>query len=99
MSEPVRQSVLFQGLADRPILAAFDEPSVTTNGGALLLGVLDRRLGLTERFRITIDLDFTDDLVHGSQQLGAALSRLAVDSDSLEHRGGGDRRPLMNDAG
>lgn len=54
MSEYARQSVLFQGLADRPVLAAFDEPSVTTNGGALLLGVLDRRLGLTERYAAAI---------------------------------------------
>ena len=54
MSEHDRQSVLFQGLTNRPVVVAFDEPSVTTNGGALLLGVLDRRLGLTERFASAI---------------------------------------------
>lgn len=54
MSEHDRQSVLFQALGDRPVLVEFDEPSVTSNGGALLLGVLDRRLGLTERFASAI---------------------------------------------
>lgn len=54
MNEHDRQSVLFQDLADRPVTVAFDEPAATSNGGALLFGILDRRLRLTERLAAAV---------------------------------------------
>lgn len=48
MSEHDRQGVLLQGVAAKPVRVAFDDPTATTNGGALLLGILDRRLRLSE---------------------------------------------------
>jgi len=40
----------FQPLKRRRVLAAFDAGRVSTDGGALLLGELDRRVGLVARF-------------------------------------------------
>jgi len=42
------QCVLFPGIFDRPILAKFDQPRSSSDGGAILLKAADRRLGLTE---------------------------------------------------
>lgn len=44
----LRQSVLFPDLFDRAVHACFDDPSGTSDGGALLLKAVDRRLGVTE---------------------------------------------------
>ena len=55
MSEHDRQGVLLQGLGDRPVQVAFEEPSATSNGGALLLGLVDQRLGLTEALAAAIE--------------------------------------------
>ena len=55
MREHDRQSVLLQGLGDRPVQVSFNEPSATSNGGALLLGLVDRRLGLTEALASAIE--------------------------------------------
>lgn len=49
MSESDRQTVLFQGVSGKPVVAAFDEPATTSDGGALLLVGVDRCLRLTER--------------------------------------------------
>jgi hypothetical protein len=38
VSEHDRQGVLLQGVAAKPVRVAFDDPTATTNGGALLLG-------------------------------------------------------------
>jgi hypothetical protein len=40
------QSVLFPELFDRPLLARFDRPHASSDGGAVLLKSADRRLGL-----------------------------------------------------
>ena len=40
---------MFPDLFSRPALVAFDEPLVTSDGGALLLKAVDRKLGLTRR--------------------------------------------------
>ena len=50
MSDPGRQSVLFPALLSKSVSAAFDEPTSTSDGGALLVAGADRRLGLTEAF-------------------------------------------------
>lgn len=43
------QAVLFADLFDRPLLARFDEPLSSSDGGAILLAAVDRRLGICER--------------------------------------------------
>lgn len=54
MNEHDRQAVLLQDLGDLPVRVSFDEPTATTNGGALLLGLVDRRLGLTRALATAI---------------------------------------------
>jgi hypothetical protein len=54
MSDPIQQSVLFPSLCSRPVHIGFDEPEMTTDGGALLLKAVDERLGLTERLAAAI---------------------------------------------
>jgi len=50
-AEPTtRQSVLFSDLLDRPLIASFDQPHGTSDGGAILLKTADRRVGLIDRF-------------------------------------------------
>lgn len=49
MPNRATQSVLFPDLLDRPVVARFDEPATSTDGGALLLASLDHRMALTER--------------------------------------------------
>lgn len=41
------QAVHFPDLFDRPLVAAFDQPHASSDGGAVLLKAVDRRLGLT----------------------------------------------------
>jgi len=43
------ECLLFPDLSDRPVLAQFDEPAMTSDAGLLLLKAADRRVGLTER--------------------------------------------------
>lgn len=43
-----RQSVLFEGIADKPVDVVFDQPGQSSDGGALLVRGIDRRMGLTE---------------------------------------------------
>src|SRR5438046_821257 len=54
----------------KPVVAAFDVPHASVDGGAVLLKSLDTQLQLTKRLaaRITIDLDPTDDPTHGQQE-------------------------------
>ena len=40
----------FEAVARRPVVACFDGGDITSNAGALLLGQVDRGLGLTRRF-------------------------------------------------
>lgn len=42
-----RQSVLFPGLARKTVVASFDQPRASSDGGALLLKACDEALGLT----------------------------------------------------
>lgn len=43
------QRVLFPDLFDKPLVAVFDEPASSSDGGAVLLKAADERLGLIER--------------------------------------------------
>ncbi|MGB0890515.1 MAG: IS1380 family transposase [Solirubrobacterales bacterium] len=49
MVNPTQQSVLFQGLSSKPVVAKFDADHQSSDGGVVLLRGLDDRLGLTER--------------------------------------------------
>ena len=46
MADSSTQSVLFSGLIDRSLVAMFDRPHASSDGGALLLRAADHRLGL-----------------------------------------------------
>ncbi len=46
--ESARQTVLFPDLFHKPVTATFDEPHSSSDGGAILLKAIDRRLRLTE---------------------------------------------------
>lgn len=46
--DTTRQSVMFKDLFGKPIVAQFDQPQSSSDGGALLLKACDERLGLTD---------------------------------------------------
>lgn len=54
MSDPGTQSVVFPELFDRALLARFDEPVTSVDGGAVLVAALDRGLGLTSRMAAAV---------------------------------------------
>ena len=54
MQHSARQSVLFPDLLAKPLKATFDEPATTSDGGAVLLRVLDKGLRLTRRLAAKI---------------------------------------------
>ena len=45
--DTITQGVLFPGISSRPVVAKFDQEQGSSDGGAILLGAADRRLGLT----------------------------------------------------
>jgi hypothetical protein len=52
--ESARQTVLFPDLLDKPVLAAFDEPHTSSDGGAILLKAIDRKLKLTDALTASV---------------------------------------------
>ena len=55
MNEPtIAQTVLFPDLADRPLVATFDQPHASSDGGAMLLKAADRQLGLLTALTATV---------------------------------------------
>lgn len=50
----VPHPVLFPDLGDRPVVATFDQPHASSDGGAILLQAADRRLGLLAALAATI---------------------------------------------
>jgi len=40
----------FEAVEGRPVVAAFDGGSITSDAGAMLLGATDRAIGLMDRF-------------------------------------------------
>ncbi len=49
MAEQSVQTLLFPDLFGKPVVAQFDTPQLSSDGGAILLKVVDERLGLTAR--------------------------------------------------
>ncbi len=50
----IPQTVSFPDLFDRRLVAAFDQPHASSDGGAVLLKAVDRKLGLTQRLTTTL---------------------------------------------
>jgi hypothetical protein len=50
----IAQTVLFADLADRPLLATFDQPHASADGGAILLQAADRQVGLLAALTATV---------------------------------------------
>ena len=50
----IAQTVLFADLSDRPLIATFDQPHASSDGGAILLKAADRRLGLPVALTATV---------------------------------------------
>ena len=50
----ITQSVLFSDLIDRPLLATFDQPHASSDGGAIVLKAADRHLGLLAALTATV---------------------------------------------
>ena len=46
--DTIPQTVLFPDLFDRPLVATFDQPHASSDGGAVLLKAADARYGLIE---------------------------------------------------
>ncbi len=49
MTQDSTQSVLFPSIFCKPVVASFDQPDSSSDGGAILLKAIDSELGLTER--------------------------------------------------
>jgi len=55
LNEPtIAQTVLFADLADRPLIATFDQPHASADGGAILLHAADRHVGLLAALTATV---------------------------------------------
>jgi hypothetical protein len=55
LNEPtIAQTVLFADLADRPLIATFDQPHASSDGGAILFKAADRHLGLLAALAATV---------------------------------------------
>jgi hypothetical protein len=55
LNEPtIAQTVLFSDLATRPLVATFDQPHASSDGGAILLKAADRHLGLLAALTATV---------------------------------------------
>jgi hypothetical protein len=48
MSNGFRQSVLFESIAEKPVVVKFDQPNQSSDGGAILLKAVDDQMGLSE---------------------------------------------------
>jgi len=94
MSHPSRQPVLFQGLNSRPIHVAFDTDLQSSDGGGLLLGALDRKLGLTAALASCFS-DSRDPSKTRHSRL--ALLRQGVYSRALGYPDGNDAAVLGGD--
>jgi len=48
MSDGSRQSVMFESIAEKPVVVKFDQPNQSSDGGAILLKAVDDQMGLSE---------------------------------------------------
>ncbi len=95
MNDPtITQTVLFSDLADRPVIATFDQPHASSDGGAILLKAADRRLGLLAALSATIpDARASARVTHGVDDLLAQR----VFAIACGHPDGNDADRLADD--
>jgi len=68
----IAQTVLFADLVDRPLIATFDQPHASSDGGAVLLKAADRQLGLLAALTATVpDARASTRVTHGVGDLVA----------------------------
>jgi hypothetical protein len=67
MTQDTTQSVLFPELFSKPLLASFDQPDSSCDGGAILLKAIDAELQLTQRLV---------ECIHDSRQSGKVVHQL-----------------------
>jgi len=95
LNEPtIAQTVLFPDLADRPVVATFDQPHASSDGGAVLLKAADRRLGLLAALAATVpDARASARVTHGVGDLVAQR----VFAIACGHPDGNDADRLADD--
>ena len=95
MTEPtIAQTVLFADVADRPVIATFDQPHASSDGGAILFKAADRRLGLLEALSATVpDARASARVTHG---VGDLLAQ-RVFAIACGHPDGNDADRLADD--
>jgi hypothetical protein len=90
----IAQSVLFTDLADRPLVATFDQPHASSDGGAILLKAADRQLGLLAALTATVpDARASARVTHGVGDLVAQR----VFAIACDHPDGNDADRLADD--
>lgn len=95
MNEPtITQTVLFADLADRAVVATFDQPHASSDGGAILLKAADRQLGLLAALGATVpDARASTRVTHG---VGDLLAQ-RVFAIACGHPDGNDADRLADD--
>jgi hypothetical protein len=90
----IAQTVLFPDLLDRPLLATFDQPHASSDGGACLLKAADRHLGLLAALTATVpDARASARVTHGVGDLVAQR----VFAIACGHPDGNDADRLADD--
>ena len=90
----ITQTVLFPDVADRPLIATFDQPHASSDGGAILLKAADRRLGLLAALTATVpDARASARVTHG---VGDLLAQ-RVFAIACGHPDGNDADRLADD--
>jgi len=95
LNEPtIAQTVLFPDLVDRPLIATFDRPHASSDGGAILLKAADRHLGLLAALTATVpDARASARVTHGVGDLVAQR----VFAIACGHPDGNDADRLADD--
>ena len=95
MNEPtITQTVLFADLADRAVVATFDQPHASSDGGAILLKAADRQVGLLAALTATVpDARASTRVTHG---VGDLLAQ-RVFAIACGHPDGNDADRLADD--
>jgi hypothetical protein len=90
----IAQTVLFADLTDRPLIATFDQPHASSDGGAILFKAADRRLGLLDALTATVpDARASTRVTHG---VGDLLAQ-RVFAIACGHPDGNDADRLADD--
>ena len=92
--DTIAQPVLFPDLVDRPLVATFDQPHASSDGGAILLKAADRQLGLLAALTATVpDARASARVTHG---VGDLLAQ-RVFAIACGHPDGNDADRLADD--